>query len=391
MRLETRSLDPADIGRSYDIRTRAFGALPDAARPGWESDVQKAIDDRLVIGVYDDSLLVGRAMIWPFRQYWGGRDLAMAGIAGVVVSPEYRGRGVGSALMDGIIERGCELDFPLSVLYPATVPVYRKRGWEIAGVQPRVTIPTRLLRELRGDEVVVREAKPGDAEQMHAVMGDHYADGRACGPRNYPVEELAEDLEDATMFGYLADDGYVVYGWQGKGSYDIVVYQFVAASAATARALWAVVGSSSSVAKNVHAYLAPDDPIHQLLGECIAQESKQTRWMLRLLDVRSAISGRGFPDGIDIDVPVALADGFVPANHMTGRLRVTKGSGELVEATADDGDAVRLTANGVAALYAGMPMANLVTAGLASGGSSDHHSMLDAAFVGRPAYLLDYF
>ncbi|MEP6666851.1 MAG: GNAT family N-acetyltransferase [Nocardioidaceae bacterium] len=391
MMLETRSLDPADISRSYDIRSRAFGALPESARPGWESDARAAVDARRVLGVYDGSLLVGRAMIWPFRQFWGGRDLAMAGIAGVVVAPEHRGRGVGTALMTGVIERGRELGFPPSVLYPATVPVYRKRGWEIAGVQPRVTIQTRLLRELRGGDVTVREATPADAEQMLGIMRGHYASGRACGPRDYAVEEFAKELEDTSIFGYLAADGFVVYGWEGKGSHDVVVYQLVAARPETARALWAIVGSSSSVAERVHAYLAPDDPIHQLLGECVREESKQNRWMLRLLDVASAMSGRGFTDGVDIDVPVVLEDDFVPANQVTGRLRVAKGTAELVEEKASETDAVRLSANGVACLYAGMPMGTLITAGLASGGSEAHHSMLDAAFVGRPAYLLDYF
>jgi len=45
----------------------------------------------------------------------------------------------------------------------------------------------------------------------------------------------------------------------------------------------------------------------------------------------------------------------------------------------------------VAALYAGTPTASLVTAGLLTGGSPAHRALLDSAFSGRPAYLLDYF
>lgn len=386
--MQTRSLDPADVGRALDIRTRAFGPLPEGARQGWEASVLKAIDERRTIAVYDDSLLVGRAMIWPFRQCWGGRDVAMAGVAGVVVSPEYRGRGVGSALMDGVIERGRELAFPVSVLYPATVPVYRKRGWEMAGLQARYTIQTRLLRELRGGSVAVREATPADAQTMHELIAAAYAAGRHNGPRVYSGSELTDDLEDSTVFGYVADDGFVVYGWEGK---ELVVYQVVAPSPQTARALWAVVGSSSSVSPQVHAYLAPDDPLHQLLGECVEEQVKQTRWMLRLLDVRAAVTGRGFARGLDLDVPITIDDAQVPANCLTGRLRVADGRGDLVADGSSGADAVRLTANGLAALYAGTPMASLVSAGLASGGSGDDHARLDAAFVGRPAYLLDYF
>ncbi len=387
--MQIRSLDPADVGRSYDMRTRAFGPMPDGARPDWESGVHKAIDEHRIVAAYDDDLLVGRAMIWSFRQCWGGRDLAMAGVAGVIVAPEYRGRGVGSALMDGIIARGRELGFAVSALYPATVPVYRGKGWEIAGVQARYSIVTRLLRELRGGAVGVRAATPEDAPTIRDLTAAAYAAGRANGPLLDSVSDLAEELEDAGVFAYLADDGFVRYGWEGK---ELVVDQLVAQSTETARALWAVVGSGSSVSPQVHAYLAPDDPLHQLLGECVVEQVKQTRWMLRLLDVHAAVSGRGFPRGLDVDVPVAVSDPQVPANCVEGRLRVTDGQGEFVAADGTtSSDAVRFTANGIAALYAGIPMASLVTSGAARGGSAEDHARLDAAFVGRSAYLLEYF
>lgn len=389
MNVETRTLDKADIARSFDIRTRAFGALPDAARPGWEAEVARAIEERRVVAAYDGDLLVARALIRPFAQFWGGRVLPMAGIAGVIVSPEYRGRGVGTALMSAVVERGRELGCPLSVLYPATVQVYRKTGWEIAGTQPRITITTRILRELRGGEVEVRQAGPGDGTRLTAIMREQYAADRANGARDCLAEEFAEELADPSVFAYVADDGFVLYGWDDK---DLVVYQLMAGTRETARALWAVVGSSSSVAERVHAYVSPDDPIHQLLGECVAEEVKETRWMLRLLDVEAALAGRGYPSGVQLDVPLVIDDPQAAANTVSGRLTVSGGSGQLVlddAVTADD--AVRLGPNGLAALYAGTPMASLVVAGLVQGGSAEHHALLDAAYVGRRAYLLDYF
>jgi len=114
-------------------------------------------------------------------------------------------------------------------------------------------------------------------------------------------------------------------------------------------------------------------------------------FMLRLLDLPAAVVGRGFAPGVDLDVPIAVHDAQVPSNCLTGRLRVADGRGELVADGPTGADAVRLTANGIAALYAGTSMASLTTAGVASGGSAEDHARLDAAFVGRPAYLLDYF
>ncbi|MFY9915168.1 MAG: GNAT family N-acetyltransferase [Nocardioidaceae bacterium] len=390
MNLDIRDLDPADIGRSYDIRTRAFGPLPAGRRAQWESDVAKAAHDGRVLAAYDDGLLVARAMIRPFSQYWGGQVLPMAGIAGVVVSPEYRRRGVGTALMAGMVSRTHELGYAVSALYPATVPVYRSTGWEIAGSQPRYTINARLLRTLSGGDVQVREVGAADAEELSAIMRAQYARGRANGVRDYTPAEFAEELTEESVFACATNDGFVVYGWERR---DIVVYQLVAGSADTARALWAVVGSNSSVVDQVHAYLAPDDPVHQMLGECVDQQLKQIRWMLRVVDATAALSGRGYPTGVETEIPLVLDDPLLGGNCVAGRLAVSGGRGELVadDAVGTDPGALRLGPNGLAALYAGMSSATLTTAGLLAGGTPQHHALLDTVFAGRPAHLLDYF
>jgi predicted acetyltransferase len=385
--MQTRTLDASDIERGLEIRNRSFGILGADARAASEASMRKAIEARTMIGAYDGDMLVGRALIWPFRQWWGGRDLAMAGVAGVVVAPEYRDRGVGSLLMDGIIERGRELGFALSALYAATVPVYRQRGYEIAGAQYRVSIEARLLRDLRGGSVSLREATPDDAEWIIATTRELYAGGRHNGPKDDSVDDLREELADPSVFAYAADRGLVLYGWDRS---DLVVYRLIAADAETARALWAVVGSGSSIAKTVHAYVSPDDPVVHLLGDGVMRDVQVNRWMFRCLDVATAIEGRGFPVGVDAEVDVVVDDAQVPDNCVAGRLQVGGGRGALVSGPALP-EAVRLSANAMAALYAGVPTSTLRAAGLLKGGSQRADELLDAAFAGRPAYLLEYF
>src|SRR4051812_33424532 len=226
--MEIRTLDPADIDRVLHIRNRSFGILAADARAEYVSGIRKAIDAQTTVGAYDGDLLVGRAFVWPFRQWWGGRDLAMAGVAGVFVAPEYRGRGVGGLLMDAMIQRSRDLGFALSALYPATVPLYRQRGYEIAGAQYRLTVDAWALRELGGGSVPVREAAPDDAEQIMAMTREHYARGRDNGPKDDRLDDLRDELADPTVFAYLADAGTVAYGWDGS---DLVVYRLIAADA----------------------------------------------------------------------------------------------------------------------------------------------------------------
>ena len=236
----------------------------------------------------------------------------------------------------------------------------------------------------------VREVGAADAERLSAIMREQYARSRANGVRAYAPAELAEELTEESVFACATNDGFVVYGWEGS---DIVVYQLVAGSADTARALWAVVGSNSSVVDQVHAYLAPDDPVHQLLGECVDQRLKQIRWMLRVVDATGALSGRGYPAGVEAEIPLVLDDPLLSGNCVAGRLAVSGGRGELVadDAVGTDSGAVRLGPNGLAALYAGMSSATLTTAGLLAGGTPQQHALLDTVFAGRPAHLLDYF
>jgi predicted acetyltransferase len=151
-----------------------------------------------------------------------------------------------------------------------------------------------------------------------------------------------------------------------------------------------VVGSGSSIAKNVYAYLAPDDPVHWLVGETVARDVQQTRWMLRCIDVPAAIASRGYPAGTTVDVAMVVTDPQLPENCVVGRLQVSDGQGQFV-AGPEEAGAVHLAPNGLAALYAGTAVSTLAGAGLVRGGDPDAHALLDAAFSGRPAYLLDYF
>ena len=59
--------------------------------------------------------------------------MPMAGVAGVKVAPEERGRGIGTAMMAALLEEIGERGFPVSALFPTTAALYRAAGWERAG------------------------------------------------------------------------------------------------------------------------------------------------------------------------------------------------------------------------------------------------------------------
>jgi len=90
-----------DWDRYVDLTIRAFGPVD-------ETMVQPVIEPAVAagrcLGAFDGGGLVGTALYHDMRQWWHGRAVPMAGVAGVTVAPEYRGQGVGRALMGALTE-----------------------------------------------------------------------------------------------------------------------------------------------------------------------------------------------------------------------------------------------------------------------------------------------
>jgi predicted acetyltransferase len=112
--------------------------------------------------------------------------------------------------------------------------------------------------------------------------------------------------------------------------------------------------------------------------------------MLRVISAPAAIAARGFPAGLTASVTLTLADDRFPANTGTWQLTVGDGRGTLARGPGAPGAPLRLGPRGLAALYAGTPLATLRLAGLAGGGDQGTDAALDAAFAATP-YMVDHF
>lgn len=382
---QLRDLAPTDFDSVIRVRNRSFEMMTGSA-DGWKADASEFCQGRRYLGVFDGDRAVAAARIWDFTQWWGGRRVPMAGIAGVVVAPDHRGRGVGSRLMRGILARSRELGFPLSALYPASVPVYRKLGYEYGGGRYRFSFPTQALRLLGGQDVPIREGGPADASRVLELVATVRGPGRESGMLGWTEKPVRDWLAKEETFCYLADDGFVVYGWDGG---DLRIDELVAGSGATARALWSTVGSGASIAKRVRAFVSPQDPIHLMLGTEAEHQAHIERWMLRVLDPSAAVAARGWPPGLSLDLPLEIDDAEIPHNSGSWRLEVGDGVGALTRSESERG--LRLAARGLAGWYAGTPLASLRLAGVASGGRHEDDGLLDAATRGPTPYMVDYF
>jgi predicted acetyltransferase len=150
------------------------------------------------------------------------------------------------------------------------------------------------------------------------------------------------------------------------------------------------------MAGTVRAFCGPADPVSWLTRDPDVNLARHDPWMLRIVDAAAAIAGRGFPVSAEAAVALRLADGQFPVNAGLWQLSVSGGKGALSRLGTDSSAGLPpagpllLGARGLAALYAGTPVATLRLAGLAAGGDPAADAALDSAFAGT-AFMLGYF
>jgi predicted acetyltransferase len=390
-----------DLEPELALRRRAFGPMPAGDKPRWQASLETSIDAGQLFGAFDHGRLVASARYFDMRQWWHGRSMPMAGVAGVKVAPEERGRGVGKALMTELMNDFGGRGYLISALYPSTLGIYRSLGWESAGGCYEAALPARALTALAGpdpalgepaggeDAPGLRPAGAGDGQAVIDALGRVHEVQRHCGPNTRVPAEVGRRLEDEDNFAYLADDGFLSYRWQ-DGHKELRVETLAAGSAGTSRAFWQILASHATMAETVRARLAPDDPVTWLMREPDVAVGRKAEWMLRLVDPAQAIAARGFPACASVSVQLELTDPARPANSGSWALEVAGGAGKLTSGGSPAGAAMLLGCRGFAALFAGVPVATLRRAGLVAGGSPAADEALDCAFAGPP-FMTDYF
>ncbi len=400
--LQIRVLRPGDdIDAQLDLAERAFGTKGAEERDRWRETTSGLMAGGRCLGAFVGGRPVGGAMYHDMRQWWGGRQMPMAGVSSVRVAPEDRGRGIGRLLMTALLEEVAARGYPLSVLYPATMPLYRALGWELAGGRHTAVIPARSLFSLAPPDAAVdqtpgpapalRRAGPGDASEVIAVVGRVHEAARDCGPITWDAASVSRWLTDPDVYAYLCDDGFLAYQWH-NGNDDLFVDAEEAMTGQTVRAFWSHLGSHASMADKVYARVGPADAFWWLARERDADVQHRSLWMLRVVDAAAAIPARGFPAAVSLRIPLRIADDIRPANSGHWQLTVAEGTGALdpVAPALAPPAAMHLGARGLAALYAGAPLVALRQAGLVSGGTAEGDAVLDAAFAATP-YMLDSF
>lgn len=339
-----------------------------------------------------DGTVVAQCRVYATDHWFGGRRVPCQHIAGVSVPPEHRGRSAGRTLLAALVAEGAAAGLGLSLLFPATVPLYRALGWEHAGWFERYHLdarkaPARAAAALRRadratDWLAIQDCYGRAAPRMAGAMQRGPDDWDALGEAAY---RYVLDGPDGTVVAYLLLDHVREPGdWQ----FELAVRDWIATSPGAVAALAGFVGSHGSIGRAATFRSPVPSPWMLVLPEHDLQRIGGMAWMARPLDVRAALTARGYAPGVGLTVTFALDDAQLPGQRGPWRLEVHDGKATVEPAPGAD---ITLHARAFGPLFTGYrdPW-SLAAAGLVTG-PADALELLAAAFAGPPPSLTDFF
>jgi predicted acetyltransferase len=333
---------------------------------------------------------------YRFGQHWGGKRLALVGLAGVGVAPEARGRGLARRFLVSTLEQARGEGVPLAALYASSVSVYRSVGFEQAGSYLRLAAPIASLPE--GDRALACE--PFDPKELcdprsplvplyearaRAWSGHLDRTGAIWSRITQPYKGVARGYR----FGPAsAPEGYVVYV-HAPGEdlhFAIALRDLVLATPAAARRCAALLHDLRSLATEVRWLGCASDPLLSLLPEQTARVLEHGRWMLRVLDPERALAQRGY--AAEGEARFTVRDPLFGDRGLALRVKAGVADVSRVDPSSTH---VTLDVRALAALFSGFAQPSTLRAmGLADG---DPQALARTAmlFGGPEPWLCDWF
>jgi predicted acetyltransferase len=337
-----------------------------------------------------DGRAIGGMQLVPMGQWFGGRSVPMTGISAVGIEPAERASGAGTAFMGDVLRELNDKGVALSALYAATHKVYRSCGYEFAGDNLRYRIDTDHCdgrdRTLEIEHTTDRQA-----------IKDLYTERsrRTSGPLERSewfwervFEPWKRETDAYLVNGANGPEGYIVYSrttGDGRGhmNADVAVL-----TPAAARRIVSFIADHRSFIETFGWMGPPADPIAFQLAEPRRKVHVSFPWMLRIVDLKAALTERGYPVAVGAELHLRIADGLIASNSGDFVLRVDGGKAELQQ--GGEGR-LRIDIRSLSPLYTGYASARELLSIGAIEGSEDDLALADMVFAGPAPWLADAF
>jgi predicted acetyltransferase len=325
--------DRSQIEQLLDLWRVAFNPPPEwrAAR-----DPDSIKPEELLVATREGRVLASARWL-GLDQWYGGRPVRTAGVAGVATDPLHRGLGLGSKVVAALLRQQREAGNDLATLYPATVPVYRRLGFEYAGVQTRYQVPIAALPTAGPDAPQLAPLGEDDQPIRTAFR-------RLAATENGLAEGLDDDWWQNRVLGRHHPDGpattIVVSGEEPEGyasfrqeslrpdwGFRVACNHLVANSRPALQSLLGYFRRFRGLGEDLTFYGPPAEPLAMVLEEQTISATWSFRNMSRILDVAGALEARGYPVDVRGEATLAVEDGLFEDN--AGTFGIEAGDGKV--------------------------------------------------------------
>jgi len=343
------------------------GLSPEAFAQG-----SKLLEPDRLIGAKDGEAWVATAAAYSFRlTVPGDRDVGAPGLTDVAVAPSHRRRGILRGMMTWLFDQAIERGEPVVILWASESAIYQRFGFGIGTLQSSFDIERTRIRFIRPVEPVgrMRIVEPDEALTLIPPVYEAVrlrTPGAVSRNESRWANDLLFDAEwmqrgNGSKFTAVLEvggevRGYVLYRvlnqWDDRGPDNVVnAIEVIGVDHAAERTIWSWV-MDLDLAGRVRGWRGPVP--HPLLLELTEPRRMgltiRDALLLRIVDVRAALEGRGYgaAGGLTFD----LTDADRTANDGRWRLDVG-GDGAATLAPAKDEPDLRLDTSDLATVYLG--------------------------------------
>ena len=167
-----RPLTIQDIDQYNALLRYAFQVTEqELSETGWKNDEIKrskfpVLQRADVLGCFDGDDLVSQFAVYPLEMNIYGAKYPVGFVTSVCTYPEHTGHGIMKRLMIQSLTRMRENHRPFALLYPYSIPLYRRLGWEIiSNKMTYIVKDTQIPRRIK-EPGYIRRVEWDDKEFM---------------------------------------------------------------------------------------------------------------------------------------------------------------------------------------------------------------------------------
>jgi len=300
--------------------------------------------------------IVGGLAIIQMGQWWGGQSVPMAGIASVGIAPEYRGSHAALTLMQHTVKELYDRGIPISVLYAATQHLYRKAGYEQAGIACGWKISTGDI-QVKEKPLAIANLKC-DQEILQKMYNQQATLNNGNLDRSTTIWKYWTHPDDKQpLYTYLfgtvdKPQGYIIFSQEKAGDDSfLLVRDWVVLTPDAVKTFWAFLANHRTQMEEIHWKGSSSDILTLLLPEQSFETRFVERWLLRVIDVPKALLMRGYPQGITAELHLEVEDDLITENNGKFILTVANGRGEVTKGGKGE---LKIDVRSLAPLYTGL-------------------------------------